>query len=240
MIRQATPLLKHIIFRSHFDAAGRQRCLRYLKTLRSLRADGYETVFLGETDLSEALVTGDGAGAGPRGPTWSVVHGGSHRGWVPWKYRLFLRDELCREREEGLFDEFCDALTAAYGKCAIVVRERRPPGPPGEGAAPVLGSPSISCCPDVARAKGHELLALPAQYGYLSPLDTAWATLRWFILHNQREFSLRSAADATYAYQFVFFSDLVGKGIERMSPGRWKTAAGKVRRWESYYLGRFS
>ena len=38
---------------------------------------------------------------------------------------MFLRDELCVRQEDNLFFEFCDVVKKAYGKCAIVVKERR-------------------------------------------------------------------------------------------------------------------
>lgn len=37
---------------------------------------------------------------------------------------MFLRDELCIKQEDNLFFEFCDVVKKAYGKCAVVVKER--------------------------------------------------------------------------------------------------------------------
>ncbi|XP_005375759.1 PREDICTED: uncharacterized protein C21orf140 homolog [Chinchilla lanigera] len=247
----AVPLLKNIIIRSQFDSIRRKQCLQYLKTLKSLRYDGFQTVYFGETNISESLVTGEDLGSDYclQTPTWCIVHAGGSQGWVPWKYRMFLKDELCIKQEDKLFSEFCDIVKKAYGKCAIVVKGRRQqnemrPKEDRDAEAQsyvpaVINLTSIVCCPEVAKLYGHELLFLPSPYNYLNPLDSAWSSLKWFIINNRREFCLHSI-DNVYSYQYIFFSDLISKGIDRINLSKWKTIVKKVQRWENYYLGRFS
>ncbi|XP_036286161.1 uncharacterized protein C21orf140 homolog [Pipistrellus kuhlii] len=246
----ASRLFRNIVLRSPLDGAKRKQCLQYLQTLRRLQFDGFRTVYLGETEIPESLATGEdlGGGLGVPSPSWCVVHAGGSQGWVPWRYRVYLRDELSVCPEDGFFAEFCEAARKAYGKCAIVVKDvpRLEAPPPGDGAPPaqarapaVVNLTSIACCPDVAKACGHELLCLPSPYNYLNPLDLAWSSLKWFIINNRKEFCLQSV-DSLYAYQFILLSELIGKGVERLGPGKWRTLINKVRRWENYYLGKFS
>ncbi|XP_062946048.1 uncharacterized protein C21orf140 homolog [Cynocephalus volans] len=251
MLYFANPLLRNIIIRSQFDSIKRKQCLQYLKTLRMLQYDGFKTVYFGETDIPESLVTGEdfSDGYSIQTPTWYIVHAGGSEGWVPWKYRMFLRDELCIKEEHGLFSEFCDVVKKAYGKCAIVVKERRRqdemrPEEDRETEAQsyvpmVINSTSIVCCPEVAKSYGHQLLSLPSPYNYLNPLDSAWSSLKWFIINNRKEFCLQSI-DSIYSYHYILFSDLISKGIERINPSKWRTLTKKVQRWENYYLGKFS
>ncbi|XP_027731251.1 protein FAM243A [Vombatus ursinus] len=252
MLRFANPLLRHVIHRNRFDSIVRRQCLHYIKTLRSLQSDGFKTIFLGETDIPEHLVTGESLDDENfiHNPTWSVVHAGSSLGWVPWKYRMFLRDELCNRQEEGLFLEFCSVVKKVYGKCVIVVRDKKLINERMQNevredkevhpyTSSVINLTSISCCSEIARANGHELLPLPSPYNYLNPLDAAWSSLKWFIINNRKEFCLWSI-DNIYSYQYILFSDLIGKGIERVTPIKWKTVINKVRRWENYYLGKCS
>ncbi|KAM5281943.1 uncharacterized protein C21orf140 homolog [Ctenodactylus gundi] len=251
MPHPAVPLLKNIIIRGQFDGAWRKQCLQYLKTLKTLQHGGLNTVYLGETHIPESLVTGEDFSDGCflQMPTWFVVHAGGSQGWVPWSYRMFLRDELCNKQEEGLFQEFCDVVKKAYGKCAIVVKERRQqnemrPKKDGQTEAQsnvpiVINLTSIVCCPEVAKSYGHELLPLPSPYNYLNPLDSAWSSLKWYIINNRKEFCLQSI-DNVYSYQYILLSNLVSKGIERINLSKWKMLINKVRRWENYYLGKFS
>jgi len=87
MQRSANPLLRHVIRRGFFDAASKRQCLQYLTALRTLQFQGFNTVFLGETDIPESLVTGERTAeeASPRWPVWTIVHTGSSQGWVPWR-----------------------------------------------------------------------------------------------------------------------------------------------------------
>ncbi|XP_004318130.1 uncharacterized protein C21orf140 homolog [Tursiops truncatus] len=247
----AKPLLRNIIIRNLFNSMKRKQCLQYLKTLRTLQYDGFTTVYLGETYIPESLVTGEdfSDGYSMPTPTWCIVHAGGSQGWMPWKYRMFLRDELCIKQEDSLFSEFCDVAKKTYGKCTIVVKDRRQqdemkPKEDIESEAQVhvpsvLNLTNITFCPQVAKSYGHELLSLPSAYSYLNPLDSAWSSLKWFIINYRKEFCLQST-DGVYSYKYILFSDLISKGIERMNPSKWRTLTNKVQRWENYYLGKFS
>lgn len=252
MPRFANPLLRNLVTRSPLDSHRRKQCLQYLKTLRTLQCGGFTTVYLGETEVSESLVTGEELSAGrlPPGPAWCIVHAGGGQGWVPWRHRLFLRDELCVRRDDSLFPEFCDVVRKAYGKCAIVVKERRRQDvarPKDADREPEAGTrvpsvvhlQSIECRREVARSCGHELLSLPPPSIYLNPLDSAWSSLKWFIINSRREFCLQSIG-GIYSYQYILLGDLIGRGIERVTPSKWRALVGKARRWENYYLGKFS
>lgn len=243
------PLLRNIIIRSTFDGLKRKQCLQYLKSLRTLQYEGFKTVYFGETAIPESLLTGEDFHDGyfMHAPTWCVVHGGGSLGWVPWKYRMFLKDELSIRRDDNLFLEFCDMAKKAYGKCTIVVKgkmQEEEIKPMEDKEFQVQGQVTINltgiiCCPKVARSYGHELLSLPSPYYYLNPLDSAWSSLKWFIINNRKDFCLQST-DIVYSYQYILFSDLLSKGIERINLSKWKTLTNKVRRWENYYLGKFS
>lgn len=246
-------LLRHIIHRGGFDAASKKQCLQYLRSLRALQLNGFNTIFLGETDIPESLVTGEKTGevAGLNWPVWTLVHAGSSQGWVPWRYRLLLKDDLPIQPQNGVFQELCDSLTTSYGKCVIVMRdnkqlmhmgakdskelemETQPPVPP------VICMSGIECCPEVARANGHELLVVPSSYNYLYPMDVAWSSLKWFIINNRNDFGLRSI-EQTHSYRCILFSDLIVKGIEKMTPTKWRMVINRVRRWENYYLDTLS
>ncbi|XP_004620388.1 uncharacterized protein C21orf140 homolog [Sorex araneus] len=249
MVSFVKPLLRNIINRSAFDGLKRKQCLQYVKALRTLQHEGFKTVYFGETDIPESLVTGEDFHDGyfMQTPTWCIVHGGGSHGWVPWKYRMFLRDELSINKKDNLFSEFCDMTRRAYGKCAIVVKrgtQQEEMKLMDDKEFKVQGQVTINltgivCCPDVARSHGHQLLSLPSPYYYLNPLDSAWSSLKWFVINNRREFCLHST-DTIYSYQYILFSDLISRGIERVNPSKWKILTNKVRRWENYYLGKFS
>lgn len=60
MQRFANPLLRHVICRGCFDTASKRQCLQYLRALRSLHLNnGFNTIFLGETDIPESLISGE-------------------------------------------------------------------------------------------------------------------------------------------------------------------------------------
>nr|XP_013810739.1 PREDICTED: LOW QUALITY PROTEIN: uncharacterized protein C21orf140 homolog [Apteryx mantelli mantelli] len=253
MQRFANPLLRQVIHRGYFDAASQTLCLQYLRALRTLQLKSFNTVFLGETDIPESLVTGDKTAEEDSlsWPIWTLAHAGSSQGWVPWRYRLLLRDKLSISWQEAIFQELCDSLTLSYGKCVIVTRDKRKPMRVGTKefkyqetgtqppVPPVIYMSSIKCCPEIARANGHELLALTSSYSYLYPMDVAWSSLKWFIINNRQGFALRSI-ERTYSYRCILFSDLIMKGIEKMTPSKWKVAINKVKRWENYCLDTFS
>ncbi|XP_008834154.1 protein FAM243A [Nannospalax galili] len=252
MAHVTSPLLRNIIIRTQFDSTRRKQCLQYLNTLRTLQFDGYKVVYLGETEIPESLVTGGDFSdcCYMQTPTWCLLHAGGSQGWVPWKYRMFLRDDLCVRQEDSLFFEFCDVVKKVYGKCAIVVKGKRwqdemEPKVDKEGEVQscvptsVINLTSIMCSPGVAKSYGHELLTLPSPYNYLNPLESAWSSVKWFIINNKKEFSLQTI-DSIYAYQYILISDLINKGIEKVNVMKWKALTNKVRRWENYCLGKFS
>ncbi|KFV91755.1 Uncharacterized protein ENSP00000386791, partial [Eurypyga helias] len=248
----ANPLLRHVIHGGCFDAASKRQCLQYLKALRALQHNGFNTVFLGETDIPESLITGlkTSKEASLRWPVWTLLHAGSSQGWVPWRFKLLLRGDLPIRRQNGIFQELCDSLTSSYGKCVIVTRDKRQPmhvgtkdvKEPEPGilppAPPAICMSSTECCPDVARANGHELLVVPSSYNSLYPMDVAWSSLKWFIINNRKDFALRSI-ERTHSYRCIFFSDLIVQGIEKMTPNKWKVVINRVKRWENYYLDTF-
>lgn len=86
----------------------------------------YNSIFW-KPSIPESLVTGEDFSDGYyiNSTECVLVHAGGSQGWVPWKYRMFLkRDELCIKQEDNLFFEFCDVVKKAYGKCAVVVKEK--------------------------------------------------------------------------------------------------------------------
>ncbi|KAM6140993.1 uncharacterized protein C21orf140 homolog [Pterocles gutturalis] len=248
------PLLRHIIRRGSFDdTASKRQCLQYLRALRTLQLNGFNTIFLGETDIPESLITGEKIDkeADLHWPVWTIVHAGSSQGWVPWRYKLLLRGDLPTHQQNGIFQELCSSLTTSYGKCVIVTRDKRQPMRVGEKdgketetgnlppVPPVIYMSSIECCPEVARANGHELLAVPSSYNYLYPMDVAWSSLKWFIINNRKDFSLKSI-ERTHSYRYILFYDLIDKGIEKMTANKWKVVINRVKRWENYYLDTLS
>ncbi|XP_015737522.1 protein FAM243A [Coturnix japonica] len=253
MQRFVNPLLRHTITRGCFDDASKTQCLQYLRALKALQRDGFNTIFLGETDISESLITGEKIAEEGRlrWPVWTVVHAGSSQGWVPWNYKLLLRNELFSQNQNGVFQELCDSLTTCYGKCVIVTRDKRQLIALGAksnkeqetglltSVPPVTYMSSIKCCPETARANGHELLSVPPSYTYLYPMDVAWSSLKWFIINNRKDFALRSV-DYTHSYRCILFSDLIIKGIEKMTPNKWKIVINRVKKWENYYLDSLS
>ncbi|XP_074014647.1 uncharacterized protein C21orf140 homolog [Numenius arquata] len=253
MQRFTNPLFRNVICRGCCDAASKRQCLQYLRALRTLQLKSFNTVFLGETDIPESLITGEKIAeeASLRWPVWTLVHAGSSQGWVPWRYKLLLRGDLPTHQQNGIFEELCDSLTASYGKCVIVIRDKRQrihigakDGKETETGTltpvpPAIHTSSIECCPKVARANGHELLVVPSSYNYLYPMDVAWSSLKWFIINNRKDFALRSI-EKTHSYRCILFSDLIVKGIEKMTPNKWKVVTNRVKRWENYYLDTLS
>ncbi|XP_075449410.1 uncharacterized protein C21orf140 homolog [Ascaphus truei] len=250
MYRVVNPLLKNIIHNSSHNSEVKSRCIQYLKSLRSLQFNGYYTVYFGETSITESLITGVKCYPPELKelPTWKVVHAGSSQGWVPWKYRLVLQNELPMGQQEDIFQDLCLSVKLLYGNCVIVVKEKDTAKcnlgcPPSDVRVPHrtsdFGLQNVVACPEVAKNHGHELLFLPSSYSYLHPLDTAWSSLKWFIMNNRKEFSLISHQNP-HTYQCIFLSDLIGKGMESVTPSKWKVLINKVRRWENHYLHKCS
>ncbi|XP_074890825.1 LOW QUALITY PROTEIN: uncharacterized protein C21orf140 homolog [Buteo buteo] len=250
MQRFANPLLRHVICRGCFDTASKRQCLQYLRALRSLHLNnGFNTIFLGETDIPESLISGEKIAeeASLCWLVWTLVHAGSCQGWAPWRYKLQLRGELPIHQQNGVFQELCESLSTSYGKCIIVTRDKTQlmRGRAKDGKSqrrelcpvpPAIYMSSTECCPEVARANRHEFLVVPSSYKYLYPMDVTWSSLKWFlIINNRKDFALRSI-ERTHSYRCILFSDMIVKGIEKMTPNRWKVAINRVKRWENYYL----
>ncbi|KAM6314295.1 uncharacterized protein C21orf140 homolog [Podargus strigoides] len=253
MQRFTNLLLKHVIRRGYSDAASERQCLQYLRALRTLQINGFNTVFLGETDIPESLITGEKTAKEDSlpWPLWTLVHAGSSQGWVPWKYKLLLRGDLPIHQQNDTFQELCDSLTNYYGKCVVVTRDKTQPMRVGakDGTEMKTGTPSpippvicmsgIECCPEVARANGHELLVMPSSYNYLWPMHAAWFSLKWHIIKNRKEF-VQGSVERTHSYRCILFNDLIAAGIENMNQKKWKAVISRVKRWENYYLDTLS
>ncbi|XP_076184984.1 uncharacterized protein C21orf140 homolog [Aptenodytes patagonicus] len=237
MQRFRNPLLKHVIRWGCFDVASKRQCLQYLRALRTLQLNSFNTIFLGETDIPESLITGEKRAkeASLRWPVWTLVYTGSSQGWVPWRYKLLLRGDLPIHQQNSIFQELCDSLTTSCVKCVIVTRDKMQLMHVGakDGKKPETGTlppvqptiymSGIECCPEVARANGHKLLVVPSSYNYLYPMDVARSSLKWFIINNRKNFALRSI-ERTHSYRCILFSDLIVKGTEKMTPNKWKVA----------------
>ncbi|KAM9299917.1 LOW QUALITY PROTEIN: uncharacterized protein C21orf140 homolog [Morus bassanus] len=246
----ANPLFSHVIHRL-FDVAFKRQCLQYLRALRAMQLNGFNTVFLGETDIPESLITGGKIGkeASLHWPV-TLVHTSSSQG-VPRRYKLLLRGDLPIHQQNGISQELCDSLTTSYGKCIIVMRDKMQLMHVGAKDSkeletrtllpvpPAIYMSSIEYCPEAVRAKGHELLVVPSSYNYLYPVDVSWSSLQWFIMNNRKNFGLRSI-ERTHSYRCILFSDLIVKGIEKTTLNKWKVVINRVKRWENYYLDTLS
>ncbi|KAM6290439.1 LOW QUALITY PROTEIN: uncharacterized protein C21orf140 homolog [Porphyrio hochstetteri] len=235
----ANPPLRHILCRGCFDAASERQCL----VLRRLHLNA---VFLGETNILKSLITGEKISqeASLCWQVWILVHTGSSQRWVPWRDKLLLRGDPTTHQQNSIFQELCDL----YGKCIIVVKDKRQLVHVGakdseelemgtlSTVPPVIYMSGIECCPEVARADGQKLL-VPSSHSYLYPMDISWSSSEWFLISN-RDFALRSI-ERTH-FRCLFFSDLIGKGPEQMIPNKWKIAIKRVKRWENCYLDTLS
>ncbi|XP_067903089.1 uncharacterized protein C21orf140-like [Heterodontus francisci] len=231
----------------------RHQCLQYLKTLRNFQNDGLYTVYLGETHISENLITGDIsysiAKSKPPSEGLTLIHAGGVRGWVPWQYKvLFQSQELWTSpktigAKEEVFKELCQVLRKSYGKCTVVIRPKQ--WIPAQKPEVIQNAPSqssstiqmnnISCCPKIARSYGHELLYFPPGYPHLSPLESAWSSLKWTIINNRNDFTV-TAFPKINDYKCIHLKALIENGIEGVTPFKWKTSFSRVKKWENRYL----
>ncbi|XP_064185897.1 uncharacterized protein C21orf140-like [Anguilla rostrata] len=171
----------------------------YIKEIRKLQKEGFYRVDLGETKIPEGLITGDISSmvdAQRHRPSWTIIHAGGARGWVPWNYKLFFHEEQIKYQPSGdNFHELCSNLRDSYGKCLIVTNAQswKASDCSDSNASSAFhhqpSSPtellSMVCRSDVAQDYGHELLQLPVQCAHLSPLTNAWWTVKWFISNNR-------------------------------------------------------
>uniref|UniRef100_H3B2I2 Chromosome 21 open reading frame 140 n=1 Tax=Latimeria chalumnae TaxID=7897 RepID=H3B2I2_LATCH len=250
-----SPLLKTIFYSS--SANTRKQCVDYLRTLRSLQFDGFYTVYLDETRISERLIIG---GNLPQKTilepqSWTLIHAGGSHGWVPWEHSLTFKYD-CQLKEPtthqlDLFQKLCVVLNKSYGKCVVVVRPKnwtasdashfklqKEFNQSGPHPSSLVYLSSTVCCPQVAKASGHELLCLPSQCRHLNPFDTVWSILKLFIINNRKSFTLMTPR-TNASYQYILLMDLIEKGLERVPPPKWNELISKVHRWENYYLSQF-
>ncbi|XP_061089889.1 uncharacterized protein C21orf140 homolog [Conger conger] len=217
--------------------------------IRKLQKDGFYRVDLGETKIPEGLITGDISAMidTPRhSPTWTIIHAGGARGWVPWNYKLFLHEEQTKyQPSRENFHDLCSILRDSYGKCLIMTNaqswkaadysdfnassafQHQPSSP--------LKLLSMVCCPNVAQDYGHELLHLPARCAYLSPLASAWWTVKWFISNNRVRYS-EEVHNKDTVHKYIFCIDLIDDSLKSMTKKKWKDAVSRVRKTEDHYL----
>ncbi|MGH0148464.1 UNVERIFIED_CONTAM: hypothetical protein FKN15_022271 [Acipenser sinensis] len=229
---------------------GKNQCDVYIKDLRRLQQDKFYTVYLGGTDISEGLVTGEfpEPSSSKVVNAWSMMHAGGSRGWVPWNYKLMFKTDLFLWNPSSeIFQELCVSLSNSYGKCVIVAK-------PVNAAMETNGSfmtateqhhrPSspvlvnfMSCCPLVAQSHGHEFFCLPSHCGHLSPLDTAWSALKWCTAKNRHEYTTKHFGKESLC-KSILFKDLIETGMKQMTASKWETATSRVQKRENYYLNR--
>ncbi|XP_067852839.1 uncharacterized protein C21orf140-like [Heptranchias perlo] len=240
------------MYSNEISSPGRHQCVQYLKTLRNFQNDGLYTVYLGETHISENLITGDISYGvvNLKSPSegLTLIHAGGVRGWVPWQYRVFFQSqELWTSPKtiganEEVFKELCQVLRKSYGNCTVVIRPKQwiSPQKPKIQIAPSQSSltiqmTNISCCPKIARCYGHELLNFPPSYPHLSPLESAWSSLKWAIINNRKDFTVTTFPKIN-DYKCIHLKALIENGIEGVTPYKWKTSFSRVKKWENRYL----
>ncbi|XP_078068173.1 uncharacterized protein C21orf140 homolog [Mustelus asterias] len=263
-------LLRSKIYSNEIRNTRRYQCLQYLKTLRNFQNDGLYSVYLGETHISENLMTGDisYSVAKSKSPLegLTLMHAGGVRGWVPWQYRVFYQSqELWTSPDtigvkEEVFKGLCQVLRTSYGKCTVVIKPKdwvassglghhNPTNEPSEipaqkpevirnallQSSSTIQMTNVSCCPKIARYYGHELLYLPPSYPHLSPLESAWSSLKWAIINNRKDFTVTSFPKI-HDYQCIDLKALIENGIEGVTPHKWKTSFSRVKKWENRYL----
>lgn len=254
MQRSANPLLRHVICRGCFDTASERQCPQYLRALRTLHLSGFNTIFLGQTDIPESLISGEKIAeeASLCWLVWTLIHTGSCQGWVPWRYKLQLRGELPIHQQNGVFQELCQSLSTSYGKCIIVTRDKtllmRGGAKDGKSQRRELccqyhqwsTSPALSAAPNLLEPMARSFLLCL----HLTSISILWMSpgLLWnglLIINNRKDFALRSI-ERTHSYRCILFSDMIVKGIEKMTPNKWKVAINRVKRWENYCLDTLS
>lgn len=269
-MRILTKLFLHSkAYSNAISSSGKFQCLQYLKTLRNFQNDGFYTVYLGETHISENLITGDvnSSVVKTKSPLeeLTLIHAGGVRGWVPWQYRVFFQSQQLWmspkpvDANERIFEEFCQVLRKTYGKCTVVMRskywvpatkpqvqsssEDQSVTPPWNTEAK-LDTPSQSpdnpqmtkvFCPRIARHHGHEFLYLPPPYPHLSPLESAWSSVKWALINNRKHFTV-TAFPKIDDYKRIHLKALIENAIEGVTPSKWETSFNRVKKWENRYL----
>ncbi|XP_063045694.1 uncharacterized protein C21orf140 homolog [Engraulis encrasicolus] len=225
------------------------QCTEFIKDIRQLQSNGFYRVYLGETEIPEYLITGEITSASihdeNRRHTWSVIHAGGVRGWVPWNYKLlFHLNSRSLEPSEDIFQEFCVTLAESYGRCAVVVDPqswRTPRRYPSTGTGHNPPSSPIDllpmrCCPKVAEEFGHKMIQLPFQCAHLNPLNSAWSTVKWFAVNNRGKYS-EAIYDRDTVQKYIFCTELIDGSLRKMTKRKWEEAMSRVWKNENYYMG---
>lgn len=93
----------------------------------------------------------------------------------------------------------------------------------------------MSCCPTVARAYGHELIQIPFQCAHLSPLNSAWSTVKWFATNDGGKYS-ETIYDRDTLHKYVYWNELMEGALKKMTKRKWEEALSRVRKNENHYL----
>ncbi|CAB1324931.1 unnamed protein product [Coregonus sp. 'balchen'] len=229
------------------------QCVPYIRDIRQLQSEGFYRVYVGETEIPEGLITGDISTVTDTSSsrhTWSVIHAGGQRGWVPWNYKLLFHCSGVSSLQPSgeIFEELCGSLRENYGKCAIVVNNQSWRSPrKGNGCnyvfagyvhhlpeAPVDLMP-MTCCPAAARAYGHELIQIPFQCAHLSPLNSAWSTVKWFATNDRGKYS-EAIYDRDTLHKYIYWNELMEGALKKMTNRKWEEALSRVRKNENHYL----
>ncbi|XP_072520343.1 uncharacterized protein C21orf140-like [Salminus brasiliensis] len=223
---------------------GGSQCAAYIKSLQKLQDSGFSRfVYVGETKISESLITGETSSplAALRDRhTWNVIHAGRERGWVPWNYKLFLHStDSFPKPKKDTFQELCSELSAHYGKCAIIVNPQMRCGriPHHFPMAPVQLL-SMSCSPEEAQSYGHALLQIPYYCANLSPLNSAWSTVKGFISNHRSDYS-EEACDRYSSHKCIFLPELIDDALKTMTRQKWECATARVLENENLYLNQY-
>ncbi|XP_043561241.1 protein FAM243-like [Chiloscyllium plagiosum] len=261
-------LLRSKMYSNELSSLRRHQCLQYLKTLRNFQNDGLYTVYLGETHVSENLITGDifCSIVKSKSPSegLTLIHAGGARGWVPWQYRVFFqsREQWTSPKtigtKEEIFKELCQVLSKSYGKCTVVIKPKQSVISSGlkhytDDSSEILPQKTdviqnvplqtsstiqidnISCCPKIAQNYGHELLYFPPSYPHLSPLESAWSSLKWTVINNRKDYTATAFPNIS-DYQCIHLKALIENAIEGVTPYKWKAAFSRVKKWENRYI----
>lgn len=207
--------------------SSRSLCTTYIREVKKLQSHGFYPVYVGKTEISECLVTGDISplNASLRNhSTLSIIHAGGALGWVPWNYKLYfsLSDRMLKPDEE-IFQELCAELNDHYRNCAIIVTphilremQNQKSGNSVYPTAPVELLPMI-CCPKVAQSYGHKMLQIPMHDAHRSPLNKAWSTVKCFMNNQIGNYTEVSYYRGTI-HQLIHMRELVDGALNQIKP----------------------
>ncbi|XP_066505718.1 uncharacterized protein C21orf140 homolog [Hoplias malabaricus] len=225
------------------------QCTAYIQQLQKFESNGFYKVYAGETQIPESLITGEIASewAGLRSPcSWSIIHAGGSRGWVPWNYKLkFCSDGTPQKPNPFIFQELCSTMRTTYGKCVIITSPQTWQGmeelnyerPLYHFPLSSVNHLHMKCSPLIAQAYGHELLQLPYKYGHLNLLNSAWWTVNWFILNHREEY-LHTYYYKNNLHKFIIVPELINGALNEMTLRKWEKASAKVLKEEQAHLNK--